>query len=53
MVLVIPDVSHAHALSVALLNASSRRAALAERQTSRPSNRMQTSHSTALTRRLE
>jgi hypothetical protein len=53
MLFVIPDVSSAHALSVALLNASARRAALAERQIERPSNRMQTSHSTALTRKLE
>jgi len=53
MVFVIPDVSSAQALSVAPLRASSRRAALTERQIARPSNCMQTSHSTALTRKLE
>ena len=48
IVFVIPDVSMRTRCRRAR-SASSRRAALAERQISRPSNRMQTSHSTALT----
>lgn len=43
---VIPDVSKAQALSTAARSASSRPAALAARQIRRPSNCMQTSHST-------